>query len=111
MEKPVVALEQTPRPAEVDTELVLNALATAVVVVDPDGAVVHLNSAAEQFFRGSAQRLRGQRLGNLLPADSPLFALVDQVRSDGNAVSEYGVPLDSPRIGRHFVNIQATPVA
>lgn len=114
MEKPVVALEQTPRPAEVGTEfteLVLNALATAVVVVDPDGAIVHLNSAAEQFFRGSAQHLRGQRLDNLLPADSPLFALVDQVRGGGNAVSEYGVPLDSPRIGRHFVNIQATPVA
>ena len=114
MEKPVVALEQTPRPTEVDTEfteLVLNALATAVVVVDPDGAIVHLNSTAEQFFRGSAQHLRGQRLDNLLPADSPLFALVDQVRGGGNAVSEYGVPLDSPRIGRHFVNIQATPVA
>lgn len=114
MEKPVVALEQTPRPAEVGTEfteLVLNALATAVVVVDPDGAIVHLNSAAEQFFRGSVQHLRGQRLDNLLPADSPLFALVDQVRGGGNAVSEYGVPLDSPRIGRHFVNIQATPVA
>ncbi len=111
MEKHVVALEQTPRPAEVDTESVLNALVTAVVVVDPDGAIVHLNSAAEQFFRGSAQHLRGQRLGSLLPADSPLFALVDQVRGDGTAVSEYGVPLDSPRIGRHFVNIQATPVA
>ena len=110
MEKPVVAFEQSPRPAEVDTESVLNALATAVVVVDPDGAIVHLNSAAEQFFRGSAQHLRGQRLDNMLPADSPLFALVDQVRNDGNAVSEYGVPLDSPRIGRHFVNIQATPV-
>jgi len=33
------------------------------------------------------------------------------VRDDGNAVSEYGVTLESPRIGRHFVNIQATLLA
>ncbi len=109
MEKPVVALAQSPRP--MDADAVLNALASAIVVVDADGAIVHVNSAAEQFFSGSASHLRGQRLGDLLPADSPLFALVDQVRADGTAVSEYGVPLDSPRIGKHFVNIQATPLA
>ncbi len=111
MEKPVVAFEESRRRVEADAESVLNALATAVVVVDADGAIVHLNSAAEQFFSGSASHLRGQRLRDLLPADSPLFALIDQVRGHGNAVSEYGVPLDAPRIGRHFVNIQATPLA
>lgn len=95
----------------VDTEAVLNALTTAVMVVDAGGHIIHINSAGEQFFNGSAAYLEKRRLQDFLPGDSPLFALVDQARDSGNAVSEYGVVLETPRIGRNFVNIQVVPLA
>ena len=111
MKKAAVAFEPNAPPAEVDTQEVLNALAMAVLVVDGDGALVHVNSASEQFFKASASHLKGHSLSGLLPADSPLFALIDQVRKDVNVVFEYGVALRTPRIGEHFVNIQAAPMA
>ena len=109
MNKRVVALDTVTRPA-ITAEEVLNALSTAIVVVDRHGAIAQANGAAEQFFKASAQHLKDQALSSLLPEDSPLFALIEQVRNEGTPVTEYGVPLVTPRIGRHFVNIQATPL-
>lgn len=111
MNKKVVALktkEDTTLPVAADS--VLNALPMAVVVIDPDGAIVHVNDTGEQFFRGSAAHLRGQLLSEMIPVDNPLFALIEQARTDGNAVFEYGVNLNSPRLGRYFVNVQARPM-
>jgi two-component system nitrogen regulation sensor histidine kinase GlnL len=110
MNKPAVALETLKRSA-ISAEEVLNALGTAIVVVDSHGAIAQVNGAAEQFFKSSASHLKEQPLSSLLPDDSPLFPLIEQVRAEGTPVTEYGVPLATPRIGRHFVNIQATPLA
>ena len=106
--KPLVALHPDPGRSTVDADGILNAINSAVVVVDGGNAIVHVNSAGEQFLQSSAGYLTGRSLAELLPDDNPLFALIRQVRVEGNDVSEYGVTLESPRIGRHFVNIQAT---
>ena len=98
-----------PRP-QVEPDAVLNALATAIVVVDAEGAVVYVNAAAENFFKNSAAHLAGQALNSLLPADGPLFSLIGQVRGQGISVAEYGVTLHTPTIGTHEVNIQAAPL-
>ena len=111
MAKSVVALNEKDFATGVDTEAVLNALASAIMVVDGNGLIVHVNAAAEQFFKAGAAYLMESRLQDLLPGDSPLFALVKQARESANAISEYGVVLETPRIGRHFVNIQASPLA
>ncbi|HEX7006248.1 MAG TPA: ATP-binding protein [Alphaproteobacteria bacterium] len=89
----------------------LNALNDAVLLVDATGALLYANSAAEQFFQASASHLQNRRLADLLPADSPLFSLIDQVLSQSSVVTEYGVTLETPRIGVHFVNVQVAPVA
>jgi len=91
-------------------ESIFNALATAIVVIDGDDAIAYINSAGEQFLKGGAKYLKGRRLRELLPHDTPLFSLIAQVRKEGLAVSEYGVTLESPRIGRNLVNLQAAPV-
>ncbi len=96
--------------AKLDAAAVLNALPMAVVVVAEDGTIQHVNDAGEQFFHGSAGHLRGQRLQDMIPGDSPLFSVIEQARNDGNAVFEYGLNLNSPRIGRYFVNVQARPL-
>jgi len=93
-----------------DSGAVLDALPMAVVVVAEDGSILHVNDAGEQFFRGSATHLRGQRLQDMIPEDSPLFSVIEQARAAGSAVFEYGLNLSSPRLGRYFVNVQARPM-
>ncbi|MCG6116555.1 MAG: two-component sensor histidine kinase, partial [Mesorhizobium sp.] len=46
-----------------------------------------------------ASYLARRRLSDFVPADSPLFMLIDQVRAQGSRISEYRVDLSSPRLG------------
>ncbi len=59
--------------------------------------------------RGNARSLG--KLGDYLPLDSPLFALLESVRNSGHSVSEYGVTLETPKLGTRVVTIQAAPLA
>ncbi len=111
MAKQVVALRRPAGETEVAADSILNALGIAVVVVDGSGAILRVNSAGEQLLQSGADYLKGRSLLELLPSDNPIFSLIEQVRTEGLAVSEYGVTLESPRIGKHFVNLQATPLA
>ncbi|MCQ8782608.1 two-component system sensor histidine kinase NtrB [Mangrovibrevibacter kandeliae] len=78
---------------------ILNALPHPVVVVDEQGAFVFANSDAEQFFSAGASHLVKRKLSDFIPTDSPLFALIDQVRESQARISEYRVDVSSPRLG------------
>jgi two-component system, NtrC family, nitrogen regulation sensor histidine kinase GlnL len=106
-----VARRRSAWSARIDATAVLAALPDPVLVVDADGALLFANAAAEQFFDASAATLLGASLKELLPPDSPIFALIDTVRLSGHSVSEYGVSLETPRLGIHVVTVQAAPVA
>lgn len=110
MKKSVLKLRQSSR-LSIDADSILNALPAAVIVVDNDFTIIHVNNASEQFFRSSASHLKGQKLQDIISADSPLFALIRQAREGGHPVTEYHVTLSNPRIGHHFVNVQVSPVA
>ncbi|MBL6932678.1 MAG: PAS domain-containing protein [Rhodospirillales bacterium] len=110
MTEPVSFVTVPNEPPTPDSETVLNALASSVVVIGPDGAIAYVNNASEQFFQGSATYLVGQPISYFIPADSPVLALLKQVRTDGTAVSEYGLPLETPRIGAHLINAHASPL-
>jgi two-component system, NtrC family, nitrogen regulation sensor histidine kinase GlnL len=110
LSKGALKLRRQLRRNEIDADLILNVLAAVVVAVNADGVIVYVNNAGEQFFQNSAANLRGHRLDHLVPADSPLFALIRQARSAGSSVVEYHVTLNSPRIGHHVVNLQASPM-
>jgi two-component system, NtrC family, nitrogen regulation sensor histidine kinase GlnL len=97
--------------ATLDAAAVLAALPDPVLVVDADGTLLYANASAEQFFDTSAATLLGADLRVLLPADSPVFALIDSVRASGHSVSEYGVTLETPRLGTHVMTVQAAPIA
>ncbi len=112
MNKPVVAFPKTNGEKKgISADNILNALSSAIFVIGEDGAISQVNSAGEQFFQSGTKYLNGRPLTKFLPPDNPLFSLIEQVRKEGLAVSEYGVTLESPRIGKHLVNIQATPLA
>ncbi len=88
-----------------DPETILNALPEPVFAVDETDSIAYANPAAEQFFRAGMPALIGRRLDRFLPADSPVFGLIAQVRKEGHSVSEYGFTLEGPRIGAHFVSV------
>ncbi len=94
-----------------DPATILSALPGPVLVVDGAGAVAYLNPAAEQFFQGGSAALIGRPLARLLPPDSPIFGLIEQARQGGHSVFEYGITIETPRIGAHFVSVGVSAMA
>ena len=94
-----------------DAAQILAALPDPVLVIGGSGLIDYANAAAEQFFGASAPTFLGAPLGDLVPADSPLFALLASVRRSGHSVSEYAVTLETPRLGSRIVTIQVAPLA
>ncbi len=99
---------ETPAPLRIEADSILNALASAVIVVDSDNRICRVNQAAEQLFRGSATYLYGQKIDKLMPRDSPVLALLEQARRFRSVVAEYDVTLETPRIGAHSIDAQAS---
>ncbi len=95
---------------EIAPAAILNALAEPIFVVDEQGQVCYANLAAEQFLATSASSLLGRPLNEILPSDSPVFSLIDLVRLAGQSVSEYGVTIETPKIGSHFVSLEVSAV-
>ena len=93
-----------------DGEIILNSLSSAIFVINPEQFILRLNAEAENFFSSSATNIVGRPLSDFIPLDSPLFALINQVREENQAVSEYDLTVETPRIGRHIVNIHAAPI-
>jgi two-component system nitrogen regulation sensor histidine kinase GlnL len=93
-----------------DNGAVLSALPVPVVVLDAENRFLSANPAAEQFFQLSASSLAQQRLSDLIPPDTRLFALVDQVRSQDAPVSDHDLTLESPRLHRTGVAAHGAPL-
>ena len=110
MTKPAMAAKAQHTPGLIDSDILLNTITAALIAVDGDNKVVYANTAAEQFFKSSAEYMANKNLRQFLPEDSPVFGLIEQVRNQRSVVSEYGITLETPRIGTNFVNIQATPI-
>jgi len=116
MAKPVMAAkvehisDRTDPPNRIDRDILLNTITAALIAINDDNVIVYANTAAEQFFKSSAEYMVNKKLSLFLPQDSPVFGLIEQVRTHRSTVSEYGITLETPRIGTNFINIQATPI-
>ncbi len=99
-----------PGPAAPDPAAMLSALPVACALIDEADRFRHANPAAEQFFALSVAQLRHLALGDLIPADCPLFALIGQVRIGHAVVSDHDLDFDSPRLQRRRVTVQGTPL-
>jgi two-component system nitrogen regulation sensor histidine kinase GlnL len=98
------------RLAEIDHAAMLGSLPVPVLLLDAANRFRFVNHAAEQFLGLSMQQLSHMALADLLPADSPLFALIDQVREHGITISDHDLALESPRLHKEAVAVQATPL-
>lgn len=94
-----------------DSGKLLNALPHPVLAVLPNGLIADANVAAEAFFGVSRTAMRHQKLAELVPCDSSLVSLVEQVKARGAAINEYRVELDLPKAGGDRpVDIFVTPL-
>ncbi|QQM32342.1 nitrogen regulation protein NR(II) [Martelella lutilitoris] len=90
---------------------VLNAIQNPVVLIEENGRISYTNWEAEVFFGASAAHLAKKALSDFIPFDSPLLALISQVRERRAPVNEYRVDLSSPRLGQDkLVDIYVAPV-
>lgn len=92
----------------IDPSVVVNALPDPVLVVDGAGDIRGVNLEAQEFFDLSAAMMEGMPLADLLPADSPVMGLIEQVQHGRRRVSQEGVTIDTPRIGPHHVTVRVT---
>jgi two-component system nitrogen regulation sensor histidine kinase GlnL len=93
-----------------DAAAMLAALPMAAVVIDAENRFRYANPAAELFFQLSFPTLAALRLSDLLPVDSRLLALLDQVRAHEAPVSDHDLTLDSPRLHRRGVAAHGAPL-
>ena len=100
-----------PRARPVDAAAMLSALPVPVMLLDAENRFRFVNHAAEQFLGLSLQQLGHMRLSDLLPDDHPLFAIVAQVRQTGSTIADHDLALESPRLHKQAVAIQAAPLS
>jgi two-component system, NtrC family, nitrogen regulation sensor histidine kinase GlnL len=98
-----------PRPP--DTAAVLSALPVPVILLDPENRFRLVNHAAEQFLGISASHLAQMRLSELVPQDSPLFLLIEQVRQTESSVANHDLTLDSPRLEKRGITVLGSPLS
>ena len=108
--KTIIHPTSKPDTCNLNSELILNGLNAAILVVDQNQYAVKLNAAAEQFLSTSAANIIGQPLGKFIPVDSPVFMLIDQAQKEKQAFSKYNLNIETPRISRQFVDIHASPI-
>ena len=86
----------------------LSALPVPVVLLDADDFVRFANPKAEQFLGASVGQLAHLRLSEIIAPDSPLFLIVEQVRTHDVTVSDHDLWLEGPRLRQTAAAVQAT---
>lgn len=98
------------RPRLDDASVLLSALPIPMVLLDAENCFRFANHAAEQFLGISLAQLGQLRLNDLLPLDNPLFSLLADVRRGEVTVADHDLSLDSPRLRKHGITAQGTPL-
>ena len=94
----------------VDANAILSALPVPVMLLSVENRFRHVNHAAEQFLGISASSLANMRLNDLVPGDSPLFMLIEQVRRTDATISDHDLTLESPRLHKRGITVQCSPL-
>ena len=93
-----------------DSMAILGALPIAVALVDSTNYFIYVNNAAEQFLGISWASLAHLRLEDIVPADSPVFLLIEQVRHTEATIIDHDLNLESPRIHKRGITVQGSPL-
>ena len=99
-----------PRVPTFDAMAMLSALPVPTVLLDAQNRFRYANQAAEQFLGISVSQLGNMTLDALLPPDNPLFSRLDMVRAQGITIADHDLALESPRLHKASITVQAAPV-
>src|SRR5690348_5854839 len=94
--------------AGVEATQLLQSLATPVLALDGENRIRYANAAALQFLGADAI---GRALNDFIPADSPLFSLLAQARSEKTSVSDRELAIESAALGRRMIAVDVAPLA
>ena len=83
------------RPTTAELVNLLDGMATCVLWLDADGAVVHLNETAEDLFAISRNHAAGRAVRDLLKSNSELEGVVSRARAAGAQYSRREIPFES----------------
>ena len=87
----------------------LDLLSTAVLLLDSDARVVHVNQSAELLFDTSRKTLVGQPVGRVLGDEAEIRQLVAEAES--NAFGQRRQIMELRRAGREPLHVQVTATA
>lgn len=93
-----------------DSMLLMDCLPMPVLLIGARDAILFVNSAAEDFFSKSRVQLRHETLPEVVPADHPLFLLLQQVREVGGTVTEHDLILSTPRFHHEGICVQGSEI-
>ncbi len=98
------------RPGSAELAPLLDGLATSVLWLDADGAVLHLNETAENLFGVSRNQAAGRAIRELLKANTELEGVIGRARAAGAQYSRRELPFESGPTGPvRFVDLTVTP--
>ena len=99
-----------PEPAAHTAASLLDSLSTAVLALDADNRVLHVNPAAEMLLEQSARRILGQPLAQFLADPGALLTDLDQARRIGQARHQHETAIALPHGHRTVVDLTITPL-
>jgi two-component system, NtrC family, nitrogen regulation sensor histidine kinase GlnL len=96
---------------KIEYELILSGLPHPILVLGDKNRVVYANASAEGFLSTSVGLLKRLTLDDVVAFGCPLLSLIDQVRTTGATVNEYGVEMASPKFAApKLVDIYSGPM-
>ncbi len=88
----------------------LDGIATSIVWLDGDGAVVHLNEPAEDLFGVSRNQAMGRAVRDLLKSNVELEGVVSRARAAGAQYSRREIPFEAgPGAPLRVLDVTVTP--
>jgi two-component system, NtrC family, nitrogen regulation sensor histidine kinase GlnL len=98
------------RPTGASLGELLDGLATCVIWLDADGAVLHINEPAEDLFGVSRNQAAGRALRDLLKTNAELDGVISRARVACAQYSRRDLPFDpGPGAVARVVNVTVTP--
>ncbi len=94
--------------AMINCDIILNSLADSILTIDDDNQITFVNGATEHLLGQSSAILLRKKLGDIVSFDSPLMALIKQVRSKKSAISEYDINIGNPNMGDIKIDIHVS---
>ncbi len=104
------ALHPVVRPSTAELVALLDGMATSVLWIDADAAIVHLNEPAEDLFGVSRNQVHGRAMRDLLRSNTELEGVIARARAADAQYSRREIPFEAgPGAPPRVLDVTVTP--